>query len=477
MAMPTIPQKLINIQKYLSAFAKKIKKKTKALYRLYKRKYLKPILDDHLRPLLNNYLKPLFDKHLKPYLIIVKDIYKEKYAPIIHSHPSVVILKAQMAKFPMNKTMRTMLIAVLILFGSIFTYKIFNHYMINKYMSSQAEPTISVSTIKAESSAWQDKLTSAATLRAIKGVSVTTELAGLVRNIYFTPGATVKQDDILIELNTATDIATLHALEASAALAKIVYERDKAQYAIKAISKAQLDADEADLKAKNDEVVAQSTTVAKKIIKAPFAGRLGINQVNPGQYLNVGDPVTTLQQLDPIYVDFFLPQQALAKVKLGQTVEVSIDTYPNKTFSGKITTINPIVDKDTRNVLVEATIHNDEDKLLPGMFGQATLDVGEPQTFLTLPQTAISYNPYGDIVYTIHQSDKKDKKGNPIEIAQQNFVKLGDTRGEQIAILSGIKDGDIVVTSGQLKLKNGSPVSINNNILPSNNPNPQVKNN
>jgi membrane fusion protein (multidrug efflux system) len=217
--------------------------------------------------------------------------------------------------------------------------------------------------------------------------------------------------------------------------------------------------------------------IAKKVIKAPFDGKLGVSQVNPGQFLNAGDAVVTLQQLDPIYVDFFLPQQELAKIQIGQNLSLKIDTYPDLTFVGKITTINPLVDPDTRNVQVEATISNPLDKLLPGMFGQVSLDIDKPEAFLTLPQTAISYNPYGDMVYIITQSNKKDKKGKPILTAQQTFVKLGNTRGDQIAILSGVKEGDVVVTSGQLKLKNGSPVTINNTVLQANNPHPSVENN
>lgn len=423
-------------------------------------------------------------KKLSPYLYKIKPIiqpyfvkFQEKILPIIHNHPHYKILKAHIAKFPMSKSMRIMLISMFILFGFVFAYQAFKQHMLKKYMSSQNQPSVTVSTIKAEKSDWQDKLSAAANLRAIKGVSVTAELSGMVRNIYFQPGASVKKDEVLVELNLDTDIATLKALESSAALAKIVFERDTAQFNIKAISKAQLDTDAADLKSKTEQALAQATVVAKKVIKAPFDGKLGVSQVNPGQFLNGGDAVVTLQQLDPIYVDFFLPQQELAKIQLGQNLNLKIDTYPTLTFSGKITTINPLVDPDTRNVQVEATISNPEDKLLPGMFGQVNLDIDKPEAFLTLPQTAISYNPYGDMVYIVNQSDKKDDKGKPILTAKQTFVKLGNTRGDQIAILSGIKEGDIVVTSGQLKLKNGSPVTINNSVLPANNPHPTVENN
>ena len=349
--------------------------------------------------------------------------------------------------------------------------------MIKKYLATLSQPSSVVSTIKVEKTVWQDKLIAAGSLKAVKGVNVTTELPGMVRHILFQPGAKVKKDDVLVELNTDTDVANLRALEASAELAKLVFERDKAQYAIKAISKAQLDTSTADLKAKAEQAHAQASIIAKKIIKAPFAGKLGISQVNPGQFMNSGYPVTTLQKLDPIYVNFSLPQQEFSKIVLGQTVSLTLDSYPDNIFTGKITTINPLIDNDTRNIQVQATMNNSDNKLLPGMFAQVNLDVGEPLSCLTLPQTAISYNPYGDIVYVVTPSDKKDAQGNSLLTATQAFVKVGNTRGDQVAILSGIKEGDIVVTSGQLKLKNGSPVTINNNISPSNNPNPMVENN
>ena len=191
--------------------------------------------------------------------------------------------------------------------------------------------------------------------------------------------------------------------------------------------------------------------------------------------MNVGDTVTTLQSLNPLYVDFFLPQQALAQLKMGQLVSINTDTYPKKNFQAKITTIQPAVDTSTRNVEVEATVPNPDSLLKPGMFARVEVDSASPETFITIPQSAVSFNPYGDIVYLVKDSGKKDKDNKPILIAQQIFVQIGETRGDQIAVLKGLKMGDTIVTSGQLKLKNGSQITINNDVQLSNQADPVVQ--
>jgi len=374
-----------------------------------------------------------------------------------------------------KKRMIKMLILVGILFGCIFLYKAFISLMIKRSLASNATPTISVSAMRVDYSPWQPQITASGSLRAIRGVNVTTELAGLVATIYFTPGAFVEQDTVLVQLNANSDTALLHSLEANAELAKITYYRDKAQYRAQAVSKQTLDADAANLKSLLAQVAQQAATVAKKTIRAPFKGRLGISTINPGQYLNPGDSVVMLQTLDPIYADFYVPQQALAQVKVGQVVSVTSDTYPNKSFKGKITTINPAVDASTRNVMVEATIDNSQYELAPGMFAAVTVEVGTAERFLTLPQTAISFNPYGELVYVIKEGTA-DKNKQPVLTVTQKFVETGETRGDQVTILNGLKEGDRVVTSGQLKLKNGSRVAINNKVVPSDNPQPRAPN-
>ena len=368
-----------------------------------------------------------------------------------------------------KKRMRIMLILVGVLFGGIFIYKGLIHLLMMYSLAHHQAPSIPVSTIKATYSSWQPKLKSTASLRAIRGVNVTTELAGMVQKIYFTPGDSVEEGTVLVQLNADSDLGQLHALQANAELAAITLKRDQAQYEVHAISKQQLDSDQANLKSLLAQVDQQAAIVAKKTIRAPFSGRLGISAVNPGQYLNPGDTVVMLQTLDPIYADFYFSQEALANLKEGQPVTITTDTFPGKKFSGKVTTINPAVDVSTRNVEVEATIANPDKKLAPGMFAKAEVDTGEPVRYLTVPQTAISFNPYGAIVYIVRQAFS-DKKGNPALIVKQSFVLTGETRGDQIAILQGLKENDTVVTSGQLKLKNGSSVVVNNEVEIPNNP-------
>lgn len=367
-----------------------------------------------------------------------------------------------------------MLALVTALFSIIFGWKGFNAWMHRRHIASMQTPAVTVSAMKAEYSSWQPTLKAVGSLRAFVGVNVTTELAGMVEKIYFTPGSKTQKGELLVQLNADSEIGELHSLEAQVELAKITYQRNKAQFKAHAVSKQTVDTDEWTLKNLQAQVEKQKAIVEKKSIRAPFSGFLGINNVNPGQYLNVGDAVATLQTLNPIYVDFYLPQQTLSELKTQQTVNVVVDAFPDKVFEGRITTIQPAVDSDTRNVLVEATIANPKKLLKPGMFVSVTVNVKEAQSYITLPQSAISFNPYGDLVSVITDSGKKDKNNKPILIVQQIFVSLGPTRGDQIAILKGLKKGDIIVTSGQLKLKNGSIVKINNHVPPSNNPDPKV---
>lgn len=373
----------------------------------------------------------------------------------------------------MKKPMKIMLISLSILFGLIFLYKAFGNFMMKRYFATHKNPIVTVSTAKVVSTSWQPRIQAVGSVRAILGVNVTAQLGGMIQNIYFTPGTTVTQGTLLVQQNADPNIAQLHVYQANAELANITYQRDKAQYKVKAISKQQLDSDEQNLKSLEAQVAQQKAIVAQLSITAPFTGRLGISKVNPGQYLNPGDTVVTLQKLDPIYVDFYLPQQFLARLQMGQTVKIVSDTFPKETFIGKITTINPLVEKDNRNVEVEATLANAQFKLTPGMFVNVEVMAGNPKSYLTVPQSAISFNPYGDIVYIVNQP-KKDKKETPT--VHQVFVTTGESRGDQITILTGLKEGDVIVTSGQLKLKNGSHIAINNKIQPPSDPAPLLSN-
>jgi membrane fusion protein (multidrug efflux system) len=239
------------------------------------------------------------------------------------------------------------------------------------------------------------------------------------------------------------------------------------QFDAQAISQAQLDADKADLKGKRASAAAQRALVEKKILRAPFAGRVGIRNVNPGQYLNPGDKVVTLQAIDPILVDFNVPQQLIGVVTPGRAVELETDAFAGRKFTGKVTASNPKVDSSTRNVQVEAAVANAGEALLPGMFARVHVASGDQAKYLTVPQTAVTYNPYGTTIYVLDSS-----KPNSPPIANQAFVTLGPTRGDQVAVMQGLKEGDLVVTSGQLKLRPGGQVSIDNTVMPKNDPHP-----
>lgn len=372
------------------------------------------------------------------------------------------------------KPMMIMLILTGVLFGSIFLYKTFVSYMIKKSMSAAAVPPEAVSTMIVSEESWQSTITATGTLRAVNGVDLSSEVAGLVQKIKCDEGKDVKAGDVLVELNADSEIALLHSLEADAELAEINYKRDKAQFAIQGVSKATLDTDEATLKSKKALVEQQAAVIAKKRIRAPFDGKIGVVNVDLGQFLNPGENIVTLQSLDPIYAYFNITQQEFPKIKMNQKAIFTTDVYPNETFSGKITSMNPKVNVATRTIEVEATLANKEHKVLPGMYGVVSIATGSPKEYLTVSQAAISYNPYGDFVYILKEKGKT-KEGQPLFIANQKFVTLGETRGDQVQVLKGLKKGDIIVTSGQVKLKNGSVVFMNNKIKPGNDPNPSVK--
>ncbi len=329
---------------------------------------------------------------------------------------------------------------------------------------SAPQPAVVVTAMTAGKQEWQPQLKAVGSLRALRGVDVTTEIAGLVREIRFKSGDEVKSGAVLVQLNADSDLAQLASLKAAADLAQTTLTRDRVQLAAQAISQAQIDGDEADLKSKRAQAAAQQAIIDKKTIRAPFSGRLGITLVNPGQYLNPGDKVVTLQTIDPIYIDFNLPQQQIGGVAVGQTVTVLSDAFRGQSFDGKVTAIDAKVDTTTRNVQIEATVANPKRLLLPGMFARAAVDSGEKQSYLTLPQTAITYNPYGATVFVT--AEKKDAKGHAELQAQQVFITPGPTRGDQVAILKGVSEGDTIVTSGQLKLKNGTPVRVDNSVQP-----------
>jgi membrane fusion protein, multidrug efflux system len=378
-----------------------------------------------------------------------------------------------MAMTPLRRRMTVMLISVFILLGLLVGFNTLKTALITYFISSMGLPPATVSTMVAEEDEWQPTLSSVGNIRAFRGVDLSAETSGAVLDVFVKSGMDVKKGDLLIQLNDVADIAQLNSFKAMADLAKVINERDKQQLAIQAISKNVFDTSAADAKSKAAQVEQQAALVAKKSIKAPFSGRVGIIAINPGQYVNAGDKMLTLQTLDPIFVDFTLPQSTAGMIQVGQAIEMKTDAFKDAGFKGKITAVSPKVELNTRNMQIEAMVSNPDKKVLPGMFANVTINLGDRVKYLTLPQTAITYNPYGSTVFIVRKTDRMDKQGKPLIEAEQVFVTTGLTRGDQVAIVKGLEPGVMVVTSGQLKLKNGTPLIINNKVQPGFNPNPK----
>jgi len=327
-----------------------------------------------------------------------------------------------------------------------------------------------VTTIVAKNDDWQPQITSVGNLTAVQGVDVATQVGGIISEIPVKSGGTVKANDELVQLDITPDKAQLASLQAAADLSSKTLKRDTDLLATKTTSQAVVDTDTADLKSKQALVDQAQALIDQKTIKAPFAGDLGIVQVNLGQYLSPGSVIATLQDLSSMNADFLVPQDKISNLAVGQNVNLTLGNS-DQTFAGKITVVQPKIDTTTRNVTVRATIANPEKKLVPGMFVNVAVDVGAPQKLLTLPVTAITFNSYGATVFVVGKDDKGQQN------VKQVFVTTGQTRGDQVAVLKGVDEGQEVVTSGQLKLKSGATIKIDNSVQPPNDPNakPQEK--
>jgi membrane fusion protein, multidrug efflux system len=336
--------------------------------------------------------------------------------------------------------------------------------------SFQMPPT-AVTTVVARRETWPSTLAVIGTAAAIQGVTVSADLPGTIDKIHFESGQWVHEGDILVELDTRQERAQLANNEAQRDLARVQYER--AQELVKAgvISKSDYDSATAQQKATEAQVADIKAAIARKTIHAPFAGLLGIRQVSLGQYLAAGQAIVALQSLDPIYVNFGVPQQNTAQMTLGRTLRVTEADLPGLSFSGKITALDSIINEQTRNIQVQATLNNKGKRLRPGMFVQVELPLGAPRDVVPLPASAINYAPYGDSVFVV--VEMKDQKGNSYRGVRQQIVKIEGSRGDQVAIISGLNPGDEVVSSGVFKLRNGAPVLVNNTVKPENSPNPK----
>ena len=376
-----------------------------------------------------------------------------------------------------------MLVGVVVVFGGVFFVKGFFAKQTNNFFDNMPQPAVAVSTYDARTERWTSSGEAVGTFVAVNGTDVTTEAGGVVRSIEFDAGQPVAAGAVLVRLNTANEDATLKALQASAQLARVQADRwqklsrdqlvskDDAQQKLTAAATAQA------------QVEAQRALVAQKTIRAPFSGVLGIRKVNLGQYVAPGAAVVSLQQLDPIYLDFSLPEQEIGKMVLGTRIRASVDALPGQVFEGEVTAIEPQVDANTRNFKVQATLPNPDRAVRPGGFAKVGFDLGGARDVVVIPQTAVSFNPYGNAVFVVskvkRKPGEKDMQGKPLTgdkfVVTQRFVKTGATRGDLIAVTDGLKPGEQVVTSGLLKLRNDAEVTINNDVQPSADERPSVE--
>jgi membrane fusion protein (multidrug efflux system) len=375
-----------------------------------------------------------------------------------------------------------MLVVMLLVLGGIFGSTIYKGIKMGKAMAAQKPPPITVSKGVARVESWQPVLRTVGSLAAVQGVVLSNEFAGVVEQIGFESGQIVPKGALLVKLDTSTEQAQLRSLEAAAELSRQNLER--AQRLRDSNVNAQADLDTA--RALHDQAVANRenlrAAIAKKSIVAPFAGRLGIRLINLGQFLAVGTGIVALQSLDPIHANFTLPQQDLRSVRAGQPVDLTIDTYPGTVFKGEITAFDSRLDEGTRTVRVQATLGNADGRLQPGMFANVAVQLPQKEEVITVPQMAITYNPYGNVVYVIEAAKPEaasgagQPAGAPALVVRQQFVKVGETRGDQVSIVSGLKAGDEIVTAGQLKLRNGVSVRIDNKVPVANSPQPTPPN-
>ncbi|MEO6758509.1 MAG: efflux RND transporter periplasmic adaptor subunit [Saprospiraceae bacterium] len=358
-------------------------------------------------------------------------------------------------------------VGLVLLLTLIFGLKMY--FTIQKYANFSMPPE-TVTSLLAEEEEWTPVLKAVGSAVAVQGVTVSTDQPGIVAKINFESGQSVKQGDLLVQIDTSQEEAQARSADAQMRLAQANLQRQENLLKSRVSSQSDYDSARAQFDEATARVQEMKASIDKKTIRAPFTGVLGIRMVNLGQYLESGAKVAPLQALDPIYVNFWMPQQSLGKINVGQGVAVTADGLPGKTFSGKINAIDSVVDEATRNVRVQATFTNTEGQLRPGMYVNAEVALADKNKYVILPATAIQYAPYGDTVYIVE--DMKDAKGQTYKGVRQQVVTVGESKGDRIAILTGVKAGEEVVTSGVFKLRQGGAVKINNAITPDNNSKP-----
>jgi len=383
-----------------------------------------------------------------------------------------------------RKRMILMLVAALVIFGGVFGIKAMIGAQTNKFFDNMPQPAVAVSSANARMQAWSDDAEAVGTFVAVNGADVTTESGGVVRSIEFDAGQPVRAGAVLVRLNSANEEATLRSLEASAKLAKVQADRWRKLGADKLVSLDDVQSRVTGAATAQAQVDAQRALIEQKTIRAPFSGVLGIRKVNLGQFVSPGDPIVSLQQLDPIYLDFSLPEQRMGDLVEGTMVRATVDAMPGTVFDGRVTAVEPLVDPDTRNFKAQATVQNPDGKLRPGSFAHVGFALGGEKQVVVIPQTAVSFNPYGNAVFVISKVKRKegetDMQGKPLTgdklIVTQRFIKTGATRGDLVAVTEGLKPGEQVVTSGLLKLRNDAEVTINNKVQPNADAQPETAN-
>ena len=331
--------------------------------------------------------------------------------------------------------------------------------------SQYVPPPETVTTTVVRTDSWESRLTAVGSLAAVQGVMVTAELSGKIVRIAFEPGTHVKAGDLLLQQDTSSEAAQLRAAEANVKLAKLNLERLKKLLERRTVAQSQYDNAEALYKEGVAQADAIRAVIAKKNIRAPFPGRLGIRLVNLGQILNEGEPIVSLQSIDPIFVNFSLPQQQLAQVQTGLTVRVTSDALPGQAIEGRITAISPEVDAATRNIRIQATVANHQEHLRPGMFANVAVILPASNKVLAVPATAVLYAPYSDTVFVVDEK-KSENNNQPGQVVRQQVVQLGEKRGDFVAIVSGLKAGETIVSTGAFKLRNGQTVVVDNTLAP-----------
>ena len=363
-----------------------------------------------------------------------------------------------------------MLLVVALVAAGLVWFQYFKAGILKQVVANIRSEVPTVATAVASTQPWQPSTTSVGTARASNGADLAAEIGGVGDHFDFESGQNVAAGAELLRLRPNDDAAKLAQLQANAELANVTLQRDQKQLAVHGVAQATVDADAANLKVTRAQVAAQRAIMDEKIVRAPFAGRLGVRQVDLGQFIAAGTAIVTLQQLDPMFVDFWLPQQALGQIATGQTVQVTADAWPGRTFPGRVSSLNSRIDAASRMLQIRASIPNADGTLLPGMFVDVSIANGQPRPLVTIPAAAVAFNPYGSLVYVVH--DEKDAKGADQHVVKQQFVTTGAARGDQVSILKGVAANDVVVTAGQLKLHNGSIVKIDNAVRPTDDPAP-----